>query len=143
MDPRLFYKHRGLEQAARGLEPEAALAFVQRACAACAVANTLAYAQAVEDALGQAEALAQQQALRETSANSATQVEQQMLNRYKQGLVAYTDVVTAQASALSARRALLQVSLQRQTTAVNLIAALGGGWDAPRLQRAVSGDTLH
>jgi Ni,Fe-hydrogenase III large subunit len=52
MDPRLFYKHRGLEEAARGLEPQAALAYAQRACAACAVANTVAYAQAVEDALG-------------------------------------------------------------------------------------------
>ena len=52
MDPRLFYKHRGLERASEGLSPEQALPYVQRACAACAVANTVAYAQAVEDALG-------------------------------------------------------------------------------------------
>jgi Ni,Fe-hydrogenase III large subunit len=52
MDPRLFYKHRGLERAAEGRAPDEALAYVQRACAACAVANTVAYAQAVEDALG-------------------------------------------------------------------------------------------
>ncbi|HUY58673.1 MAG TPA: NADH-quinone oxidoreductase subunit C [Solirubrobacteraceae bacterium] len=52
MDPRLFYKHRGLERAAEGLSPDQALPYVQRACAACAVANTVAYAQAVEDALG-------------------------------------------------------------------------------------------
>jgi len=48
MDPRLFYKHRGLERAAEGLAAEAALANAQRACAACAAANTIAYAQAVE-----------------------------------------------------------------------------------------------
>ena len=52
MDPRLFYKHRGLERAAEGLSTEQALPYMQRACAACAVANTVAYAQAVEDALG-------------------------------------------------------------------------------------------
>jgi Ni,Fe-hydrogenase III large subunit len=52
MDPRLFYKHRGLEAAALGREPEEALTYVQRACAACSVANGVAYAHAVEDALG-------------------------------------------------------------------------------------------
>jgi Ni,Fe-hydrogenase III large subunit len=52
MDPRLFYKHRGLERAAEGLSPAQALPYIQRACAACAVTNTVAYAQAVEDALG-------------------------------------------------------------------------------------------
>jgi Ni,Fe-hydrogenase III large subunit len=52
MDPRLFYKHRGLERAAEGLSPGAALPYVQKACAACAVANSVAYAQAVEEALG-------------------------------------------------------------------------------------------
>ncbi len=52
VDPRLFYKHRGLERAAEGLSPDQALPYIQRACAACAVANTVAYAQAVEDAVG-------------------------------------------------------------------------------------------
>jgi len=52
LDPRLFYKHRGLERAAEGRDARAALGHVQRACAACAVANTVAYAMAVEDALG-------------------------------------------------------------------------------------------
>jgi Ni,Fe-hydrogenase III large subunit len=52
MDPRLFYKHRGLERAAERLSPEQALPYIQRACAGCAVANTVAYAQAVEDARG-------------------------------------------------------------------------------------------
>ncbi len=52
MDPRLFYKHRGLEHAAEGRQAADALAYVRRACAACSVANTVAYAQAVEDARG-------------------------------------------------------------------------------------------
>ena len=52
LDARLFYKHRGLEQAAEGETLERGLAFVSRACAACAVANGLAYAHACEEALG-------------------------------------------------------------------------------------------
>ncbi len=52
LDTRLFYKHRGLERAAEGLGPDQALAYAARACAACAVANSVAYAHAVEDALG-------------------------------------------------------------------------------------------
>ena len=52
MDPRLFYKHRGLERAARGEQSDAAIAYAQRACAACAVTNSVAYAQAVEQATG-------------------------------------------------------------------------------------------
>src|SRR5262249_46246741 len=52
LDPRLFYKHRGLERAAEGLDPHHALAYVQRASAACAVTNTAAFAPAVESALG-------------------------------------------------------------------------------------------
>ncbi len=52
LDLRLFYKHRGLEQAAEGRPPEQALPYVQRACAADAVANTVAFAQACEAAQG-------------------------------------------------------------------------------------------
>ncbi|MGZ8650454.1 MAG: hydrogenase large subunit [Solirubrobacteraceae bacterium] len=52
LDPRLFYKHRGLEHAAEGRTVQGALPYAQRACAGCAVTNTVAYAQAVEEGLG-------------------------------------------------------------------------------------------
>jgi len=52
VDARLFYKHRGLEQAAEGHTLDEGLAYAQRACAACAVSNSVAYAHACEDALG-------------------------------------------------------------------------------------------
>jgi len=52
LDARLFYKYRGLERAAEGHRPVEGLAFAQRACAACAVSNGVAYAHAWEDALG-------------------------------------------------------------------------------------------
>ena len=54
-----------------------------------------------------------------------------VLNQYKAGQVAYTDVVTAQATALTARRSVVQATASRQTTAVALVQALGGGWTAP------------
>jgi Ni,Fe-hydrogenase III large subunit len=52
LDARLFYKHRGLEQAAVGKTLDEGLAYVSRSCAACAVANGVAYAHACEQALG-------------------------------------------------------------------------------------------
>ena len=52
VDLRLFYKHRGLERAAEGQQLADGLAFAQRACGACAVTNSVAYAQACESVLG-------------------------------------------------------------------------------------------
>jgi Ni,Fe-hydrogenase III large subunit len=52
LDLQLFYKHRGLERAAEELPADDAVAHAQRACAACAVTNSVAYAQAVEHARG-------------------------------------------------------------------------------------------
>lgn len=52
LDPRLFYKHRGLERAAEGALVADGLAYALRACGACAVTNSVAYAQASEMAQG-------------------------------------------------------------------------------------------
>jgi Ni,Fe-hydrogenase III large subunit len=52
LDAQLFYKHRGLEQAAVGTGLAEGAAFVGRACAACTVSNGVAYAHACEEALG-------------------------------------------------------------------------------------------
>jgi len=84
----------------------------------------------VENQLSSTRVLAQQQVVRKQQSDAADQVEAQFLNRYKAGQVAYTDVVTAQATALSARRSLVQVQADRQATAVALIQSLGGGWHA-------------
>jgi len=82
----------------------------------------------VEDQLAATRVLSQQQELRRQASEAADQVEQQMINRYRAGQVGYTEVVQAQVTALNARRALLQVQSDRQTTAVALIQSLGGGW---------------
>ena len=88
----------------------------------------------VEDQLSATRALAEQIDLRRQASAAADEVEQQMLNRYNAGQVGYTEVVTAQVTALSARRQLVQAQADRQTTAVALIQALGGGWQATQLQ---------
>ena len=96
--------------------------------------TVLAAFGAVEDQLSATRALAEQLALRQQASSAADQVEQQMLNRYNAGQVGYTDVVTAQVTALSARRSLVQAQADRQTTAVALIQSLGGGWHVPQAQ---------
>ncbi len=84
----------------------------------------------VEDQLSGTRILVAQQVFRRQASQAADQVEQQVLNRYRAGQVNYTEVITAQATALNARRSLVQALADRQTTAVALLQALGGGWRA-------------
>jgi len=91
----------------------------------------LAALQDVEDQLAATRVLAEEYALRQTAAADADLAATMVLNQYREGQVAYTNVVTAQAQALNARRTLVQAAATRETTAVALIQAIGGGWTAP------------
>ncbi len=103
------------------------------------------YRETVLEALGQVEnqliatrVLARQSDLRRQASVAADAAETIVANQYKSGHVPYTDVVTAQAAAYNARRALAQSAAQRQTTAVALIQSLGGGWKSgadPKVSR--------
>jgi NodT family efflux transporter outer membrane factor (OMF) lipoprotein len=93
--------------------------------------TALAAFQDVEDQLAAQAALNAQYELRRRAAADAALAATMVLNQYREGQVDYTTVVTAQASALAARRTLVQTAGARQTTAVALIQALGGGWSAP------------
>ena len=93
--------------------------------------TVLAAFQGVEDQLASLHWLAEQEELRREASAAADLTEQQILNRYRAGQVSYTDVVTAQVAAFNARRSLVQVALARQSSAVALIQALGGGWQSP------------
>jgi len=84
--------------------------------------------QQVEDDLAAARVLQNQQVYAQASSADADQAETILLNEYKAGTVAYTSVVTAQATALQARQSLLTIEGQRITNSVALIEALGGGW---------------
>ena len=57
-------------------------------------------------------------------------------NRYKGGVATYLEVITAQTVALSDARTAVQVLGRRMNAAVNLIQALGGGWDTSQLPSA-------
>lgn len=83
------------------------------------VENYLVQLKVLEDEAGvRAEALASaRESLRLTN------------NQYKAGLIAYLDVVNVQATALSNERSVLNVLQSRLVASVQLIAALGGGWD--------------
>ena len=84
--------------------------------------------QGVEDQLTALSTLAQQEPLRREAVSAAGRTAQQLLNRYNAGQVSFTDVVNAQAAALSTQRALLQLQVNRQLATVGLVQALGGGW---------------
>jgi outer membrane protein TolC len=75
--------------------------------------------------------LAQEYTYRDEAARDADLAATMVLNQYREGQVAYTNVVTAEVSALNARRTLVQEATTRQNTAVALIQGIGGGWTAP------------
>ena len=49
--------------------------------------------------------------------------------RYKSGIEVYLDVITAQTALLSNQRTAMNLRMQQMTASVQLIKALGGGWD--------------
>jgi NodT family efflux transporter outer membrane factor (OMF) lipoprotein len=75
-----------------------------------------------------AEAIQQQQAVTASEQSLALVTE-----RYKAGTNSYLDVITTQTLALTNERNAVILLQRRMTAAVNLIRALGGGWDASTL----------
>jgi NodT family efflux transporter outer membrane factor (OMF) lipoprotein len=112
-----------------------------RAAYDAAVANyrqvALTAFQTVQDNLIAQEVLARQERYLRTASTSADQSEAALRNQYRAGIVLYTNVVTAQATALNARRSLIQAQLDRQTAYVALVQALGGGWSAEDLTNGI------
>ena len=86
-----------------------------------------AFAQ-VEDDLAAQRVLGREQASRQQAATDAAATETIARNQYNAGQVDFTNVVVAQTNALNARTAELQIEATRLATAIDLIAALGGGW---------------
>ena len=67
----------------------------------------------------------------EDAAAAAQQALDLALNQYRQGAVAYLDVVQAQTAQLDAQRSVLDLQTRQLRANVALVRALGGGWTAP------------
>lgn len=95
--------------------------------------TVLAAFQDVEDALVSLRVFEQEVILQEEGVQSARQVVDIVTNQYKAGTATYLDVIVAQTTAFSAEQKLVSIRGQRMVAAVNLIKALGGGWDVKQL----------
>ncbi len=73
--------------------------------------------------------MVQQQA----AAESAQQFVDLETTRYQTGIDPYVNVVTAQTTLLSDQQTLANLHTQEMTASVQLIVALGGGWDSTQL----------
>jgi len=89
--------------------------------------------QQVEDQLSAIPILSREQRVQVEAVTAARQAVQIALNEYQAGTQSFTTVVTAEATALSDEEALLTTEEQRLLDSVNLIIALGGGWDESKL----------
>lgn len=90
--------------------------------------TTLVAFRQVEDFLLGVRLLNDEYGLQSRSAAASSEAEQLTRNQYKAGQVSFTNVIVAETTALSARRAAIQAGYARQASAAQLIQALGGGW---------------
>jgi NodT family efflux transporter outer membrane factor (OMF) lipoprotein len=103
-------------------------------------ANVAAYRQSVltafqqvEDSLAAVRILSQQIRRQQEAVDSSQTFLRLESGRYENGIDPYIDVVTAQTTLLSNRQALAVLDIQQMTASVQLIEALGGGWDRSQL----------
>lgn len=83
----------------------------------------------VENYMVQLKVLGDESVVQEQALASARESLRLTSNQYKAGLIAYLDVVSVQTTALSTERSVLNLLQSRLIASVQLIAALGGGWD--------------
>lgn len=89
--------------------------------------------QEVEDNLSSLRILEQESDKQQEATAAAENSLQLSLNRYKGGLVTYLEVITAQSIALSNERTGVDLLRRRMDASVQLIKALGGGWNTSKL----------
>ncbi|MDO9619110.1 MAG: efflux transporter outer membrane subunit [Pseudomonas sp.] len=82
----------------------------------------------VEDYLVQLRVLQQEAVIQQEALDAARESLRLIENQYRAGTVDFNSVVNVQATALNNERSTLSLLGSRLTTSVQLIAALGGGW---------------
>jgi NodT family efflux transporter outer membrane factor (OMF) lipoprotein len=89
--------------------------------------------QEVEDDLASLHYLAEEAVQQQDAVTAANQSLDLEMERYKAGTDSYLNVITTQIIALSDQQTAVTILQRRMTAAVDLIKALGGGWDASTL----------
>jgi outer membrane protein TolC len=95
--------------------------------------NLLVAFQEVEDNLAALRILAQEAETQQAAVAAAEHSLELSTNRYKGGVANYLEVTTAQGIALSDERAAVQIRGRRMVSSVQLIQALGGGWNSSEM----------
>lgn len=91
-----------------------------------------------QDALTGARLLSEQAEMQNQSRSSARRTADISHKRYRAGLVSYLEVVDSERTALSAERQSVRITGQRLVTSVQLIKAIGGGWQHSNLPKLSS-----
>lgn len=105
--------------------------------------TVLAAFQEVEDAISGIRYLDREIAAHRSGAAAAQRAARLSRTRYEGGLVSYLEVVDSERTALNESRSLLQARSARLLQTVQLIQALGGGWDVPIPEEAESSEEIH
>jgi NodT family efflux transporter outer membrane factor (OMF) lipoprotein len=92
--------------------------------------------QQVEDALSTVRVLSQEIRRSEEAIKAARRYAELATVQFQTGVGTYLDVMTAQTLALSDEQTLVTLRVNELTGAVQLVQALGGGWDLSRLPTA-------
>ena len=90
--------------------------------------------QEVEDNLAALRLLEEEARFLDEAVRGARQSLELTTNQYKGGIVSYLNVIVAQTIALSNERTALNVRGRRFLASVQLVRAVGGGWDARSLE---------
>lgn len=89
--------------------------------------------QQVEDSLASVRILSQQIAQQQKAVDSSQLFLKLEQSRYDLGIDPYIDVMTAETTLLSNQQGLANLQVEQMTASVQLIQALGGGWDRSQL----------
>lgn len=89
--------------------------------------------QQVEDYLAATRILSQQILKQQEAVDSAKEYLQLETTRYQTGIDPYLDVMVAQTTLLQDQQTLTTLHMQQMTASIELIQALGGGWDRNQL----------
>jgi NodT family efflux transporter outer membrane factor (OMF) lipoprotein len=89
--------------------------------------------QDVEDQLAALSILNEEAAAQQKTVADAERSLSIFTNQYKGGLVIYLQVITAQATELANRRTAADITTRQFAASVQLVKALGGGWDTSQL----------